>query len=665
MQILQEKDCVKLVQPAFTLKVDTQGVYQLYEGERLLICAEGEAKHVDGRSITTRQAAFQAFQPVEGGVDAVYQADNGLVLTMRFTAVDPWPGFSVQAILSDASGADVESRYLAPAAVIPAGKEQPHYMKSHLLSLLRVPYDNDMWTRFEAVPFEPGRRSYDVTAMFNKDTYEGVIFGFIDHDTWKNAIECSAYDARTFTAFSGVADASTHDSLPHGTLIGKQVASARMALASFSDVRDGMEAFGQLICALRPPIAWNGPVPFGWNSFAGLAGKFNAGTWRNAGDFLYNELLPGSFESEGTNYVNLDGGWQRMIDQQVMLDMMADFHKRGQKAGTYIGPFLGFDRIPGALERKLSSMEDEPGATYGEVLLRDDEGNPLPKIDGMLALDPTHPMVLESIRREFKKYIDWGFDYIKMDFLSHAAVEGDFYDKRIRTGRQAYTQALKMISDIVMSAPHPVFLSLSIDPIFPHGYGHARRMSCDAFGPIEETAYVLNCLTYGWWANHTLYHFNDPDHIVLMHSFHDWESNENESKARYTAAAIAGTVMLLSDDYGPDGDARIVSESLNRARKYATNPAINAIARAGETFRPLFFNGAEACDMFVRKDGDTTYVAMFNLTHQSAEKRLCLCQLGLQRAQVTELWTGEQFAAEGEIRWQAEPCDAAVFAVKG
>lgn len=289
----------------------------------------------------------------------------------------------------------------------------------------------------------------------------------------------------------------------------------------------------------------------------------------------------------------------------------------------------------------------------------------LPHIDGMLALDATHPSVLESIRREFKKYIDWGFDYIKMDFLSHAAVEGNFYDKRIRTGRQAYTQALEMISQIVMSAPHPVFLSLSIDPIFPHGFGHARRMSCDAFGPIEETAYVLNCLTYGWWANHNLYHFNDPDHIVLMRSFHGWESNENESKARYTAAAIAGTVMLLSDDYGPDGEERIVSESLNRARKYATNPAINAIARAGETFRPLFFNGAEACDMFVRKDGDTTYVAMFNLTHQDAEKRLCLSQLGLERAQVTELWSGEQFSADGEIRWQAQPCDAAVFAVKG
>ena len=47
-------------------------------------------------------------------------------------------------------------------------------------------------------------------------------------------------------------------------------------------------------------------------------------------------------------------------------------------------------------------MEDEPGATYGEVLLRDDEGNPLPQDRRHAGVDPTHPMVLESIRREFK-----------------------------------------------------------------------------------------------------------------------------------------------------------------------------------------------------------------------------------------------------------------------
>ena len=124
-----------------------------------------------------------------------------------------------------------------------------------------------------------------------------------------------------------------------------------------------------------------------------------------------------------------------------------------------------------------------------------------------------------------------------MDFLSHAAVEGDFLTSASAPAARC-TPRPEDDLDIVSERAHPVFLSLSIDPIFPHGYGHARRTSCDAFGPIEETAYVLNCLTYGWWANHTLYH-STIRIIVLMHSFHDWESNEGESRARYTAAAIA------------------------------------------------------------------------------------------------------------------------------
>ena len=115
--------------------------------------------------------------------------------------------------------------------------------------------------------------------------------------------------------------------------------------------------------------------------------------------------------------------------------------------------------------------------------------------------------------------------------------------------------------------------------------------------------------------------------------------------------------MLLSDDYGPDGDARIVSESLNRA-PVRHQPPSTPIARAGKPSAPCSSTGPRR-DMFVRKDGDTTWVAIVQPDHQSAEKRLCLCQLGCS-AQVIELWTGEQFAAEGEIRWQAEPCGGGV-----
>ena len=46
----------------------------------------------------------------------------------------------------------------------------------------------------------------------------------------------------------------------------------------------------------------------------------------------------------------------------------------------------------------------------------------------------------------------------------------------------------------------PYVISLSIAPIFPGQYAHGRRISCDVFGTINWTEYMLNSLSYGWWA---------------------------------------------------------------------------------------------------------------------------------------------------------------------
>ena len=165
MQILQEKDCVSWFSRRSPSRWIPRACISSSEGERLLICAEGEAKHVDGRSITTRQAAFQAFQPVEGGVDAAYQADNGLVLTMRFTAVDPGRAFRCRPSCPT-PGRGRGEPLPGSRGGHPRGQEQPHYMKSHLLSLLRVPYDNDMWDPLRGgAPSSPAGAAM-MTAMF-------------------------------------------------------------------------------------------------------------------------------------------------------------------------------------------------------------------------------------------------------------------------------------------------------------------------------------------------------------------------------------------------------------------------------------------------------------------------------------------------------------------
>ena len=90
-----------------------------------------------------------------------------------------------------------------------------------------------------------------------------------------------------------------------------------------------------------------------------------------------------------------------------------------------------------------------------------------------------------------------------MDFMAHGAVEGIYYDKNITTGIAAYNFGMGQINEILADEleKQDFFISLSIAPVFPGQYAHGRRVSCDAFGTIDWTEYMLNSLSYGWWLN--------------------------------------------------------------------------------------------------------------------------------------------------------------------
>src|SRR6267142_6471240 len=106
-----------------------------------------------------------------------------------------------------------------------------------------------------------------------------------------------------------------------------------------------------------------------------------------------------------------------------------------------------------------------------------------------------------------------------------------------------------------------------------------------------------------------------------MMKFAGFSSNENQS--RLINAAISGTVFLNSDDL-----ASPARQSL--ARMCLTNARINEIARSGVTFQPVEGNtGTNASDVFVRQDGSTWYVAIFNYTRSDVAKNLNLGRLGI------------------------------------
>ena len=492
------------------------------------------------------------------------------------------------------------NRVIESNRLIPLNFIYPHPKANELFlsleeKMISVPYDNDMWVHYDSLPLRPGRSSYDVTAIYDDSNNNGLIIGALDFDTWKNAIVCSSYDARSFYAISGIADAQTHDHLPHGYIKAKEISSSRFIVGFYKDIRKGFEEYGKLCINKDGIYHWNHGVPFGWNSYSALTLKTTLKDVETAADFLSDVK---DFKTEdGITYINFDAVIN--IDRNKLKKLIRKLHSKNQKVGWYMNPLS-----------HLSIDDDTPllgsDKYRKDILLKNDDGSLYPPIDNKYPIDITIPEAELDFRLKLREFVELDFDYIKIDFLSHGALEGKYHNPEIKTGRQA----LNYFYNIVKQELDPekinkeVFISSSIDPLFPCGYSHARRSCCDSFGHIEDVKYVLNSLTYGYWTNNTLYQFNDPDHTVLFNSLVDGRSDTslNEARSRYNASVISGTVMLLSDDYSK-------KQAIDRTKKLANNRQLNRLARLNKAFKPITLS--KTSNIYYLNDKDN-YVAVFN-----------------------------------------------------
>lgn len=631
-----------------------KGYFVLMQDELILLEAHAFASDVQGRMIDTRYAKLIS-QKAEGSEALfIYEADNGLILK-EYLKLNEYGIPYAFCVLSDKTDQEVETRNLVPLIMKTGTSNTLKLWNSLWTQMLLVPYDNDMWLRYEATPLRAGRKSYDLTVLFSEESKEGLLIGALDFDDWKNGIVCSAYDAKCLEARCGMADEGTHDREPHGTLIGKEVASSRFCILYGEDYRDLLEEFGELISTLKQPMSWEEGVPFGFNSWAGLSTSLNEKDFRASGEFLREKLIPNSYENKGLTYMNMDAFWHTMTNETLQ-DMKEEIHAAGQKAGIYDVPFCFFGQD---IHAQIAGV---PGHTYEEILLEDALGNILPRVDGGIPMDVTHPIWKQYMEYKAKRYVDGGYDYLKTDFLSHGGMEGVHYDKSVRTGRQALKAGYEFMNALYdpKKIGREFFLSLSIAPLFPCGNGHARRFSCDAFGTNEDVEYVLNAQTWSWWQNGKLYAFNDPDHICLERSFcMDRSSTEGEAKARYTAAAIAGSVMMLSDDYKNE----LAKE---RAIRYATNPKVNKIAASRVSFRPVGSGGVFASYGYYATIEDKKYAAIFHWADQKDVVKIKLSDLDCpQDACFEEVWSGKQWQCAGEeLVWEVAGCDALLLELK-
>ena len=590
------------------------------DGHRLIGIASG-ARLADGQQLsTTSYSAHELDKPQNTTGEHEYtirsSAPGQPDFLQHLWLYDGKPWIAIEAEL-DSKAAEIGTRHFD--AVVLKGDDPVQIPGNTSLRILHVPFDNDMWFRYNSVAasdLKPGQlfTSDEVTAIYDNASRQALILGSITHDTWKTAIEAHATDGQLtdLDIYGGISSPTgirtdTHDTVPHGIVHGARVVSPRIFIGSFSDWREGLEAYGAANAAIHPPLQWAAGPPMGWNSWAAYGGKINYERYLGSAAFLRDKLVPLGFGNRKVLYVNLDAFWSN-LDAVQLSDAVATIKAMHSPDGTrfepgiYWTPFAYWsDNLDAYVEGTNMKYR------YRDILLKAPDGSFLPKVDGGWAIDPSNPGEKARITYYLQQFQKLGFKYLKIDFLSHGALEGVHYDPAIQTGIEAYNLGMKQIVDEIGGR---MFISLSIAPLFPSGYGNARRLSCDTKGHIsgedQSTEYMLNSLTYGWWTSKNLY-ITDPDHVVLGDKADLGARNVVEGKSRLLSAIISGGMILDSTRLADDPQGQAFAQAVYGNRAWLK------VAAEGKTFRPIEGNtGDKATDAFVRSSARGVYVAFFN-----------------------------------------------------
>jgi hypothetical protein len=633
-------------------------------------------------SYTTHSKSWQADVTDALGAGVQIFVDNTMsgrpTLRQQFTFYPGESFFTVQAIVWGT--ATLASNWMGPLVV---GTASGEYVTPGGAATDRrlwdLPFDNDEWVRYDsralAATADFSGTSYEATAVYDSGGQSGVVIGSITHDFWKTGLY---YDVdhtnavvKSLNVWGGVATADvagaqptygkdgTHDNFgwSHTKMQGGTLTSPRVFVGAFADWRQGMERYGRANGEIKPPLAWPGsnPSPFGWMTWGAYGTNQNRMSLSNL-TTVSNQLKTlqaAGFENNGTAYMFIDAGYDGDVPALVQM-----IHENGQKAGTYMTPCLTYSS-----DTTRTYTVDGTTYTFGQIMLKDPSGQPISHKSGSWVLDPTHPATRDMVTKGINALISAGWDEVKLDFLTDCSLEGPHYEANA-SGIQAYGEIMSLIDSVVAGSStatsHPIFLYSSIAPLFPGGYTHSRRISCDVLGQLNDemgasspsyphygsTEYMLNGLTGGWWLSPYVFAFNDPDEMAL----NQWQLSGNRypeawAKTHAVAAAITGGTFLDASDYTN-------AASFDQSKAALTNPLVNKVAARGKSFIPVNGDlgyvsstaadgwanpGSEASDGFYSPSSaaaptasDPTYVAVFNFDQtSSATKTVSLSSVGL------------------------------------
>ncbi len=327
-----------------------------------------------------------------------------------------------------------------------------------------------------------------------------------------------------------------------------------------------------------------------------------------------------------------------------------DIRGEGLTPGIWLAPFI--------LEPKSKLIRRHP--TW---LLRKPNGRPVNSgfAWGGLgrALDLTHPDALGYVRDVIRTAVqEWGFPYLKLDFLYAAALPGAHHDPT-KTRAQILREALELIreeagSDVILlgcgcpiGSGIGIFdmmrISADVSPDWePSVFTVKKPFHDEPNMPCARNA-IQNIITRApmdphWWVN-------DPDCLLVRA-----ESNLSLAEVQSLASAISlsGGAILISDDMSKLGEDRLmIAQSLLPV--LPPNPQIPDLF---EKSMP-----SKIRQVMQTPAGERQVIALFNWSDEPQDLALDLEAFGMGGKPwlMRELWTGEWAEVETNYVFNAVP----------
>jgi len=459
-----------------------------------------------------------------------------------------------------------------------------------------------------------------VTVVVDPSTNQGMLAGFI-----------TTADQFSQVWFDREPGSMTATSYADGIAVppGEKLSSERLLLLPGAEPLCALERYGDALGRQMQALPYE-EVASGWCSWYYY--------WHGVREeqIIANlEMLSERRSELPVSFVQIDDGYQAGIGDWLTVNdkfphgmrwLVDLIHERGFKAGLWLAPFLIGANSRLYAEHPDWAVQYRPGKP--SIVLQNWGQD-------CYALDLTRPDVIAWIENLFAVICEeWGFDYVKIDFIYGGAVDGLRHDSNV-TRAQAYRRGLATIrravgDRFVLGCGNPIGPSIGLidgsrigPDVMPY-WQPVRRPGDAEHSPMSEPSCVnsiRNSITRSWM--HGRLWMNDPDCLLVRDS--ETALTLEELRSLATVIGMTGGMVLDGDDLTrlPDERRRIISMLL---------PVF------GQTAKPLDLLASEMPSLLELDCGTHRLLAVFNWGDAPVEVRVALPQ---EPTHVFEVWERE------------------------